>query len=1031
MSRVRAALASVTDGSEPPSLVARGGGYLLRVEPTQVDVHRFARLVQQARAATEPTLRSTRLASALELWRGPALADAATGVVRQRLCGGLEELRFAANSDRIDAELDAGRHEGVIAELSRLTDEHPLRERLYGQLMVALYRSGRRGDALEVYRRARGVLLAELGLEPGPQLQAVHASVIADTVGLGVDGAQRTPATPVPRQLPADSAGFTGRASELAALQALSRAETAPPATVTVCVLTGAAGVGKTSLAVRFGHLVRDRFPDGQLFVDMRGFHTGPAMPAAEALPLLLTALGWAADQVPVSMDAQAALYRSVLAGRRVLLVLDNVAHVDQVRPLLPGDSGCLVVVTSRDRLSTLVALDSAHRITLEGLPPTDAIAVLARSAGSARVQADPTAVAELAKLCGHLPLALRIAAAQLADRPDLDLRRHVTELATQGRIAGLRVDGGGTATVRGALELSYQALSSEARRVFRLVSLVPAPAGLVTTAAAALTGLPVHAVESLIDALARLHLVKVTATGRVFCHDLLLQYAAELAAETDEPAERDAATVRLLHFYLHTANRAANVLIGRTRLQPSLDCAPAGVTAVEFVEQSDAREWVAAEWTNLIAALDHAVELKRHRLVWQLADALRGFMQMQAPPAQALRIVETGLAAARTAGDVFGEAAMRHSLGYLRWRMADYPAMIEEGDRVTALARRVQWAKGEAAGLANSGIALIQLGQTWSAIRRFNRSLAIDRKTGDRIGEGTMLNNLAAAYEQVGNLATAAECAELAVTILAEIGQHQGEAIAHENLAMVRRQQYHLDDALAALNRSLAISRAIGAYREEASALHTLGLVHRDAGRYDEATDALTTSLDLARRGFDTRVEGFAHTGLASVEIRQGRFADAAVSLEFAMDIADRTGHRPGKVEAVLTRAELHNAQGDHHGASQHATAAMDQARTSGYALAIAQAHSQLATASLGIGDLTACLAHCRQAQKAQQRYGQRLAYAQTLLTMGHAYHRLGNLRSARARWRQAQTRFTEFGAPERGEARKLLVSAQRAELV
>lgn len=711
----------------------------------------------------------------------------------------------------------------------------------------------------------------------------------------------------------------------------------------------------------------------------MRGFHPAAPMPAAEVLPLMLVALGLAAEQVPAGLDAQVALYRSMLAGKRVLLVLDNVADADQARPLLPGDPGCLAVITSRDRLSGLVALDGAHRLTLDVLSADEALAVLARATGPARVDADRDSAVELTELCGHLPLALRIAGARLADRPDLDLQRHVADLVAHGRVSRLRVDGGATATVRGAFGLSYRALPEPARRVFRLLSLVPTPAGLAGPAAAALTGLPAGEVEPLIDALARLHLVKITAAGWVVCHDLLLHYAAELAGEQDPPAERDAATARLLHFYLHTTDHAATALIGRSRLRLPREPVPAGVTPVEFAEQTHAREWIAAEWANLIAAVDHAAATTRHRLVWQLADALRGFLQMQAPLTQTLRIARTGLGAAQSAGDTLGEAAMRLSLGYQHWRTADCPAMLHEAQTVAKLARRAAWPTGRAVGLANSGIALIQLGRTRQAIHRFAQSLAIDRETGDRVGEGTLRLNLAAAYEQVGDLAAAAESAELAVTLLQETSEHQAEAIAHENLAMVRRQQGRFDDALDAIERSLRISRTIGAHREEASALHILGQVHRDTAGYDDAVTVLTASLDLARRSSDTRVEGFAHTSLAGVQLRQRKFAEGATSLEHAREITDRTGHRPGMVETLLTLAELHNLQGDHHRAREHASTRSDLARPAGYTLAVAQAHTELAAASLGMGEPTDCLAHCRRALATQRRAGQRLAHTRT----------------------------------------------------
>ncbi len=421
------------DTGEPVRLLALGGGYRLQLQPESVDMHRFGMLIDGARAIKDPNVRAARLAEALALWQGPALADAATGSMRERLCGSLEEARFAAITDWIDAELAAGRHGELVGELSRLIDEHPLRERLHGQLMIALYRCGRRADALEAYQRARR-LVAELGLEPGPQLRELEASIIADTARTGAAIDQQTARTAepmVPVQLPPGVADFVGRTSHLRRLDALLGPEARATATV-LAVITGTAGVGKTSLAVHWARRVSERFPDGQLFVDMRGFHTGPPMSPVEALALSLGALGVAAERIPISVEGQTALYRSILAGRRVLVVLDNVADADQVRPLLPGDPGCLMLVTSRDRLSGLVALDGAHRLKLDVLPAADAVDVLAHAAGADRIGVDRDSAVELANLCGHLPLALRIAGARLADRPHLGIRRHVEEFAKQ-----------------------------------------------------------------------------------------------------------------------------------------------------------------------------------------------------------------------------------------------------------------------------------------------------------------------------------------------------------------------------------------------------------------------------------------------------------------------------------------------------------------------------------------------------------------------------------------------------------------------
>jgi DNA-binding SARP family transcriptional activator len=405
-------------------------GYQLVVEPDDVDAQIFEGLATAGRrdvAAGRLEVGVERLSRALALWRGPALADVPSSPRVDAEIARLERARLTAMEERFGALLELRRPADVVDELGAVVRQHPLRERLWAQLMRALYQSGRRSEALATYRDARDMLLAELGLEPGPELCDTHRAVLGDDPRLSV--APRAEADrPVPAQLPADVAGFTGRETELRRLDALVPAGDPGSTAVLVATITGPAGVGKTALAVRWAHRIRDRFPDGQLYVNLHGYAGGggpvdqlvSSLSAVEALGRFLAALGVRPERVPAHVDEAAALFRSLVSGKRMLVLLDNANHPDQVRPLLPGDARCAVVVTSRDRLDGLVARDGAARLALDGLRPDDARQLLARMLGNDRAGAEPAAVAELAQRCGHLPLALRLAGAHLSAHPDV-----------------------------------------------------------------------------------------------------------------------------------------------------------------------------------------------------------------------------------------------------------------------------------------------------------------------------------------------------------------------------------------------------------------------------------------------------------------------------------------------------------------------------------------------------------------------------------------------------------------------------------
>jgi DNA-binding SARP family transcriptional activator len=539
-------------------IVTRAPGYLIEVSIEELDASRFEVLTSQAGAAVlagqwEQARRSA--SAALGLWRGTPLADVPSQLLRDRWTPRLDQLHEQALDWRIEADLQGGRHEQLLTELRDLTVRRPLRERFHSQLMLALYRCGHRAEALVAYQRARDVLVAELGIEPGPGLRELHQQILRANPALTVTGpAPACPGAGMPRELPAAVPGFTGRAAELQALsRLLDRPGGQPPGTVMISAISGTAGVGKTALAVHWAHQVAGRFSDGQLYVNLRGYDPDPPMTAADALARFLRSLGVPGPGIPQDLEDRAAQYRSLVAGRRMLIVLDNVGSTEQVRPLLPGTSSCLTVVTSRDSLAGLVAREGAVRLDLDLLPGSEAVSLLQDLIGE-RATADPAATRELAAQCSRLPLALRVAAEFAAARPATPLASLITELTgQQQRLDLLDAAGDRRTAVRAVFSWSVRSLDPATARTFRLLGLHPG-IDLDLDATAALTASTTTQAERALQALTRGCLTRPTAPGRYTMHELLRAYARDLSASTDTRADRNAALTRLFNHYLHTA---------------------------------------------------------------------------------------------------------------------------------------------------------------------------------------------------------------------------------------------------------------------------------------------------------------------------------------------------------------------------------------------------------------------------------------------------------------------------------------------
>jgi DNA-binding SARP family transcriptional activator/tetratricopeptide (TPR) repeat protein len=811
-------------------------GYQLQLEPTELDLTEFE---EHLRAATrlagdgEPSSAVQRWDAALALWRGSPFAGVISPFVdaqRMRLC----ELRLAALEDRAEALLGLGRAAALVAQLSPLAAEHPLRERLRGLLMLALHRAGRRAEALRVYAETRRLLVDELGVEPGPELSGVHRAVLADIgpAATAPTGAAAPLAPPViPRQLPPPIRQFAGRSAELASLTVLLDEMAGDGGTMVISAIDGMGGVGKTTLAVWWAHRVADRFLDGQLYVNLRGFDpVGDPMTPSAAIRGFLAALGVPPARTPPDLAAQIGLYRSLLAGRRMLVLLDNAADAEQVRPLLPGGSGCVTVVTSRNRLTSLAAREGAHRIVLDALARAEAVDLLARRLGAARVVAEPEAVHEIVARCAGLPLALSIVAARAATRPGASLAELAAELRPAGGLDALNA-GDAASDIRAVFSWSYRVLSPSAARLFRLLGLHPGP-DLGRAAAASLAGVPVSEIGAPLAELVHAHLLGELGRGRYALHDLLRAYAGEQACaddtRTDDSGGR--ALRRVLDHYLHTAH-AASMLLYPQRDPIVLRRPDPGEVQVEFGDADEAMAWFTAEHAVLLSAVRCAVDARLDTHAWQLAWALSPFLDMQGHLNDWAATHETGLAAASRQRDRAGQALMSMSLGCAHIRWARFDLAHEHLTQALALYRELDDRLGRARTHGNLAWVAQSQGNPRHALRHAEQALALFETAGHRAGQAQALNGVGWFRAQVGDYRQALEYGQRAVKLLRELGHRGEEARAWDSLGYAHHRLGEYPHAIRCYQRAIVLARKTGDRWNEADDLHNLGDVQRDVG--------------------------------------------------------------------------------------------------------------------------------------------------------------------------------------------------------
>jgi tetratricopeptide (TPR) repeat protein/DNA-binding SARP family transcriptional activator len=984
VSRIRAFLADAGAGGNDVDLATVGRGYRLSAQPAIVDAHRFRTLVEEAREISGLPERMERLQAALALWRGPAMDNAASDWLRQRMCSGLEELRLTAVEELMSGSLALRRERIVLPQLAMVAAEQPGRERLVALHMRALYQAGRKAEALEVYRRARTHLAEQYGLDPGTELRDLNKAIVRDQLAVpaaatGADHPPRpasggagttepgTSGTVVPRQLPADVIDFLGRGEELERIQALALDAGHLQSGLVIAAIDGLGGVGKTALAVHAAHRVADGFPDGQLFLDLRGFteKEAPVQPI-DALERLLAAVGVHGQQIPPGLDERAGLWRSVLAGRKVLLVLDNAASAAQVGPLLPGRPGCLVIVTSRRRLAGLPV--TVRQLSLDVLPPSDAATLFTRVAGPGRIDHHQLGrVAEVVELCWRLPLALSIAATILQSRPVWTIAHLIDRLRDEHLRLSELADGPRSVTV--VLQVSYRQLSPDEQRFYRLLALHPGP-DIDTHAAAALTGTTLGRSRRLLDRLLEERLLLELTAGRYGVHDLVRGHACEVVDTVEAEPVREAAVCRLLDYYRQTAATAAGIAYphDRDRL-PQLPAPDHPVP--DLADPAGAVQWLDTELPNLLAVADHG--------------AGHGW------PGHTVHL---------------SSILSRHLFVRGRYRDAE---VLHRNART--LARVTGHRDDELYALNGLGDVLRLQGRWEQAVEHYQRALEIAHATGNRYGESDALNGLGHVHRTRGRYQRAMEHHQQALEIARSTSHHLSQLDALNGLGHVHRAQGRYQQATEHHQQAIEIARSTGHRLGELYALYGLGNTHRLQGRHQQAAEYYQQVLEIARTTGHQLGELYALYGLGNSYWARRHYQRAVENYQLVLEIARTTGHGYEELGALIGLGHGYRLLGQHERADTHYQRALATARRTSDDNLLVEALFGLGRLRHAIGDADAALAYHSQALELAADLGQPDDRVRAHDGLARAYHALHRYDQARRHWQRALAILSDLG--------------------
>ncbi|WP_150133874.1 AfsR/SARP family transcriptional regulator [Streptomyces hyaluromycini] len=1007
------------EGTPPTeSLIRSGKGwYRCVVEGVRLDTADLEKQAGQAMrtvASGDPATAADQLSAAIELYRGEPLAGL-PGPFAQQERRRWEERRRTLRLERLKCLVLLGRCGEALDDLggvsaSSTADRYD--ESVTALRIRALYGCGRQSEALNAFEDMRVRLRDEFGADPGEELRRVHEAVLRqdDAFLLGPPAPSRPRERIVPAELPHDAPGFVGRTGELARLHALLPPvhEQGPANTVVISAIGGAAGIGKTALAVHWAHQVRDRFPDGQLYVNLHGFdHDRSPLEPGEALELLLRGLGLAASEIPPHHEAQSRLFRTLLARRRLLVLLDNAASAEQVRPLLPGSPTCCVVVTSRNRLGDLVARDGAHALPLDLLQPDEAHALLSQALGANRVSADGMAVDALIRLCGSLPLALRVAAARLAGDPALRTADLVADMAEGSRLEALEPGDDTNSPLGMAFSVSYRALAPDTRRLFRLLGLFPGPE-FTAEAAAALLDTLLPQVRRLLGVLAAAHLIEPVAAGRYRFHDLLREYAHECAQAEESAVHREAALERLLIWYLHAARAA-----GGTWFFPEVpqDLAHGGRPGLP--SSSGASQWLEAERVNLLALISHAGRHGPRPVTWHMVNALFGYFWLRLPRATWQATAQTALDAATAEGDLFGQAAMHVSLGLIRSDRGEAGQALGHHSRALDISRQLGWATGEAAALGGRSLAEWNMARLDSAHEHVTAGMRIAREAGNLYLEALGLVVLGVTCRDLGRLREASGHLELAISRNKEISWWD-DSLALQNLGWVYWELGRLADGLDVLVPQVAARERGGDRNDRAMMLDAVAKINIELGRYEEALEQAERAFAMAKDKGRRWIQASVLNTVAAAHRELAHF-DQAIRLGMqALALARESKYRRPDADSLLALSLTHKQLGRNAEARSYAEQALALARDRSFRVVEGQALTALCGIAESEGTDSSTVERLGlEAIVIHRETGHRLGEARTFMALARAIRKTDPAAAELMR-RQAGEIFSEIGVPE-----------------